>query len=610
MTPPSSVVWRVTALDELAAARTALARALVAAGTSTMDRLRLVSGMTSELRTRVDQAAAASETTLVTLEAVGSGSGAPADTLRLTLRRTLRPGAARPAQEPFWERTVVCGSPVTGLQQAASTESKQDLGGALLSADRDLAELVEHLDQQAELIRSHREELHHTNQGVLALHAELDTAAKEQRRLLSAERSAHRQAEEARRRLLFLTDASAALAASLSHDAIIDSLHELLVPAYARAIEVRLMDGKATPRRAGSGAGARAGAGAGAVGTDPALLRLPLTSGQTALGVLSLVPADDALDSDDITMLRELAHRAAVALDNALRYEHHRDTAETLQRALLPDLPEAEGTRLAARYVAATRGLNVGGDWYDAFTQPDGSITVVVGDVTGHGLRAAVMMGQLRTALRAHAIAGESPGVLLSRLHAFIHYLDQELYATAAVARLQPGEPVITWASAGHPPPLLRTPHEGVRVLEEKSGPMLGLPLQSAFLEHTAPFPADSTLLLYTDGLVERRADGIDPGIGRLVRAFGALNGPELSGDLDRAATVLLGAMLADSDGEDDTCLLLCHTPPLLAGDPLLGGHGHAGRPDPEGSRVNAQRTVHRESRAGGPNREQALGRC
>ncbi|WP_236652334.1 PP2C family protein-serine/threonine phosphatase [Streptacidiphilus neutrinimicus] len=532
--------------------RAALSHALAAAGTPTPERLRLLTEMTAHLGGALDQTAVHQ----VSVHPGPSGSGTTRSEQRLTVRC-----AAPSADRLAWERTVPCRDPQAGLLAAATGTAAGDLDAALVGAERDVAELLAHLDEQSELIRSHREELHHTNQGVLALHAELDTAAREQRRLLSAERAARAQAEEARRRLVFLTDTSAALAASLSHDAIITSLQDLLVPAYARAAEVWLPDdgellGGRRNRAAVTGPDA-------VTGREPAPLRLPLTARRTTIGVLSLVPVGEAFAADDITMLRELAHRTAVALDNALRYERHRDTAETLQRALLTDLPDTRAVRLAARYLPATRGLNIGGDWYDAFTLPDGSVTLVVGDVTGHGLRAAVMMGQLRTALRAYAVAGDGPGTLLAKLHAFIHHLDQELYATAVVARIQPGEPTVTWAAAGHPPPLLLGPGDHVRLLEEKSGPMLGLPLQRPFEEYTAPFPPGSTFLLYTDGLVERRAEGIDLGIDRLGRALAALDVSGLSDGLEDAADLLLTPMLADHEGEDDVCLLLCHAPQL-----------------------------------------------
>jgi serine phosphatase RsbU (regulator of sigma subunit) len=558
--PTTEATWSVASARDLAPVRAALSRALAAADTPTLESLRLLTAMTSHLSNGLERTAVFR----VSLHTGRSSSDTEEGGRHLTVRCTRQPANRAP-----WERAVTCRDPRAGLL-AAATGTPSELDAALVNMDRDVAELLARLDEQSELIHSHREELHHTNQGVLALHAELDTAAREQRRLLAAERAARAQAEEARRRLLFLTEASAALAASLSHDAIITSLHDLLVPAYARAAEVWLPeDGDVTgtqPDRAPVTSPATAHS------RGPAPLRLPLTARRTTIGVLSLVPAGDSFAADDLTMLRELAHRTAVALDNALRYERHRDTAETLQRALLTDLPETPAARLTARYLPATRGLNIGGDWYDAFTLPDGSVTLVVGDVTGHGLRAAVMMGQLRTALRAYAVAGDGVGGLLARLHQFIHHLDQEMYATAVVARIQPGEPTITWAAAGHPPPLLRSPEGHLRLLEEKSGPMLGLPLQRPFEEHTAPFAPGATFMLYTDGLVERRADGIDSGIDRLSRALAGIDVSALSDDLEHAADLLLAPMLADSEGEDDVCLLLCHAP-------ALPDQARAGRP-------------------------------
>jgi serine phosphatase RsbU (regulator of sigma subunit) len=258
-------------------------------------------------------------------------------------------------------------------------------------------------------------------------------------------------------------------------------------------------------------------------------------------------------------MLLELARRAGIALDNARQYEQHRHVAEALQRAQLTELPGTPGLSLAARYLPATHGLNIGGDWYDAFPQPDGSVLAVIGDVTGHGLRAAVIMGQLRTALRAYAVEGNGPARILTLLHRMLRHQQPELYATCAIARFTPGDPTVVWAAAGHPPAIARDPEGAVRVLEAKPGIMLGVPLPYEYEEHTVLLPAGSTLALYTDGLVERRAAGIDAGIDRLVRAVGALDAAELE-DLDAAAESLLKPMLHDSEHDDDVCLLLCRT--------------------------------------------------
>ncbi|WP_233443455.1 PP2C family protein-serine/threonine phosphatase, partial [Streptomyces stelliscabiei] len=289
------------------------------------------------------------------------------------------------------------------------------------------------------------------------------------------------------------------------------------------------------------------------------LLCVPLVTRGAPLGVLTLSPPNDQRwDAHDAVMLIELARRAGVALENARRFEHNRDIAETLQRALLTELPTTPGLRLAARYLPATRGLNIGGDWYDAFRQPDGSLITVIGDVTGHGLRAAVMMSQLRTALRAYAVDGKTPGQLLTRLHLFLHHLQPDLYATAVIARFHPSEPTLTWAAAGHPPPVLRSPDGRVRILDAKPGAMLGIPLHQEIPDHTVPLPPGSTLALYTDGLVERRAQGIDPGIERLATTLEGLPSATLDDDVAESADRLLEPLL-DDEHEDDVCLLLCH---------------------------------------------------
>ncbi|WP_395571848.1 PP2C family protein-serine/threonine phosphatase [Streptomyces sp. BK79] len=459
------------------------------------------------------------------------------------------------------------------------------LAEALVDADVDAGEVLRRLDELQELVRFHREEMHHTNQGVLALHAELDAAALRQRELLDAERQAHAQAENARRLLAFLVDASAAVSASLRPDDILRRLSGLLVPDHAAHVDAWFFDedhqgrgGRpAVPRPAAAVAAARTGrpqlAAArpsalpgiddlppSALAPDTAILSIPLTTPRPEVtGVLTLTAPGPAFDPDTCIMLVELARRAGVALEHARRYEQHEDTARALQRAQLTDLPATPGLLLAARYLPATRGLNIGGDWYDAFSQPDGSLLAVIGDVTGHGLDAAVLMGQLRTALRAYAVTGDGPAGILTRMHGMLRHQQPELYATAALARFTPGEPGITWASAGHPPPLVRLPDGTVRVLDAAPGPMLGVPVPHQYREHSAQLPPGSTLALYTDGLVERRTEGLDAGVGRLTQALRSLSAVAPAHDLDAAAEGLLKPLLHESERDDDVCLLLCH---------------------------------------------------
>ncbi|MGA5036880.1 PP2C family protein-serine/threonine phosphatase [Streptomyces capoamus] len=547
--------WTIASAADAARARAVLARLLADAEVPAFDRARFLGALGVRLRRGL--AAGGADLTVT----AGADGG-----LRVVL------GGPEP-----WEQALVCPAPVpappSGLDGAPLAE-------ALLDADTDADAVLARLAETEELLRFHREELHQTNQGVLALHAELEAAARAQRELLDGERAARAEAENARRLLTFLANASAVLHASLEHEDILRRLPELLVPEYARHVDVWVVGDDQSPpgeRAAAAVTAARTGRPqhaaphpgelpgvddlpASALSPDRPLLSLPLGS-RTVQGVLTLVAPGERFDPDTTVMLLELARRAGIALDNARQYEQHRDVAEALQRAQLTDLPATRGLDLAARYLPATHGLNIGGDWYDAFSQPDGSVLAVIGDVTGHGLRAAVIMGQLRTALRAYAVEGNGPARILTLLHRMLRHQQPELYATCAIARFTPGEPGVVWAAAGHPPAVVRGPRGEVRVLEDKPGIMLGVPVPYTYEEHTLELPAGSTLALYTDGLVERRSAGIDAGIDRLAQAMGTLGGADLV-DLDAAADALLKPMLHDSEHDDDICLLLCRTTP------------------------------------------------
>ncbi len=562
----------ITTVVDAARARIATARLAAAHGVPALERTRLTSALSAHLR----QCLTKGGTWRLTL----ATTAAPADEGLLHVEVTPARDAGLAAAQTPWRTTVRCPEAADPAGAAAVADDRVVLAEALLSADEDTALVLEKLGEQEDLVTFHREELHQTNQGVLALHAELDAAGRAQREAFAAERTARTEAESARRRLTFLADASAVLTASLNHHEIVRRLPDLLVPEYARSVDVWLFDDedrhRPAPHPAAAVLAARTGRPQYAAdhpgglpgvddqppsALDPArpLLCIPLPTRRAPLGVLTLSPPGGRWDPDDAVMLIELTRRASIAIDNARRFEHNRDIAETLQRALLTDLPTTPGLSLAARYLPATHGLNIGGDWYDAFRQPDGSLITVIGDVTGHGLHAAVMMSQLRTALRAYAVDGGSPGQLLTRLHTFLHHLQPDLYATAVIARFRPGDPTLTWAAAGHPPPVLRTPDGNVHTLDAKPGAMLGIPLRQEIADHTAPLAPGSTLALYTDGLVERRAQGIDPGIERLADALGAFGSAELDADLEGAADGILTPLLSDSERDDDVCLLLCH---------------------------------------------------
>ncbi|MFI0538404.1 PP2C family protein-serine/threonine phosphatase [Streptomyces sp. WSLK1-3] len=594
MTVPPDV-WKIASVADAARARAAVGRLAADGGTPVLERARFLTALTARLRDCVGGAGAWE----LRLHVRQSGLGQPG-----RLEVSLSPaGAGEPDTQ-----ALSCSLPHPPARASRRTASA--VPQALLCADEDTAAVLGLLDEQENLVRLHREELHHTNQGVLALHADLEAAARAQRELLEAERTARTAAERARRLLTFLGDASAAITSSLSHTAILRRLSDMLVPEYAERLDVWLFDEEeyeerpddehahrvrehsaaavaaartGRPQHAGAHPGALPGVDdlpPSALSPERPLLAIPLVA-QRLLGVLTLTAPGPRFDEDTSMMLVELARRVGVALEHAHRYQQSRNTAEALQRAQLTDLPTPPGLLLAARYLPATWGMNIGGDWYDAFLQPDGSLLAVIGDVTGHGLHAAVVMGQLRTALRAYAVENATPGEILTRLHRMLGHLQPELYATALIARFRPGEPEVVWASAGHPPAVVRTADGTVRVLDAKPGVMLGIPLPYVHKDQRADLPPGSSLVLYTDGLVERRGQGIDPGIGRLGRALEALGTPELEQDLDAAADALLKPLLYDSERDDDVCLLVCHTPATTAQERSRNPNSSPSAPEP-----------------------------
>lgn len=488
---------------------------------------------------------------------------------------------------PLLEATVAGGRGPDRTVTAPISGDAGDSGGEPGSAGA--TALLDIVIDQHDTLGWHRRELDQTNQGVLALHAELAETTERlreasdlQRRLLDAERTAHAVAEASRARLAFLAHASAALAESLDHEQILGRLHMIVVPRHASAMTVWLVrepgildafpreDEPARPhplveKAFASGRAQHATREPGeemVAGVDTTLdrqqiLAIPLISRGGTLGVLAAEPPSGSFAAEDVAVFTELARLTAVATDNALRYEHERDVAQLLQRAMLTRLPSGGRLELTARYLPAEAGLNVGGDWYDAFERPDGDMMAVVGDVTGHGLQAAALMGQLRTTLRAYAMDAGGPGEVLTRMHRLLSHLQPDDLATAVLAQVSP-DGLLRWANAGHPPPLIRAPDGTVTALEGHDF-LLGMPLEGAALREFGVRPeAGSIVLFYTDGLIERRGVPLGDCIDRLARAFGCA-----AGGLDAIADQVLAEMLRDSAREDDTCLLMFRaTPP------------------------------------------------
>ena len=261
---------------------------------------------------------------------------------------------------------------------------------------------------------------------------------------------------------------------------------------------------------------------AGRAGFGPSLI-VPVVSPvrHRALGAILLVNHPDRrpFTAAEEWTAAEVGRRAGLAVENSRLYREQRHVAEVLQRSLLTELPAIPGIELHARYLPAQHGAAVGGDWYDAFAQPDGSVMVAVGDVSGHDIEAAATMGQLRNLIRGDAYGrDEEPGALLSALDHALHGLRVPASATAVLARIRRSWSgcAVGFANAGHPPPLLLLPDGEVQVWWVPPEPLLGLPPREPRTTTHRYVPAGSTLVLYTDGLVEDREQLLDEGIGRL----------------------------------------------------------------------------------------------
>ncbi len=238
-------------------------------------------------------------------------------------------------------------------------------------------------------------------------------------------------------------------------------------------------------------------------------------------------------------------------------YEREHRIAETLQRSLLPErLPVIEGLTMSARYLPAGHGEAIGGDWYDAVELKDGRVAVVVGDVVGHGLRAAAAMGQLRNAFRAYALVGASPSEVMGRMNRLTIGAGDETIATALLLMLDRETGELTYTSAGHPPALVVGPN-GTRFLEDGRSMPVGAADAAVFREGTAVLEGGATLVLYTDGLVERRDIPLDRRLDELaeVAASGAL---ELEDLCDR----LLRRLLGEGERADDVALIAVRAEP------------------------------------------------
>ena len=258
------------------------------------------------------------------------------------------------------------------------------------------------------------------------------------------------------------------------------------------------------------------------VGLESVMI-VPLLARGRALGALTLVSSDPGrhYDEEDLELAADLARRAGLAIDNAMLYRREHEAAVILQRGLLPQsLPQVAGLEFAARYEPAAVGLEVGGDWYEVIARDDGTIGVVMGDIAGRGIHAAAVMGRVRPALRAYVLDGYDPVESLQRLHRLIREAEGAEMTTVFQLHFDPSGSRAEYVRAGHPPALLRLPDGRVTELAGDGSPPLGVFDEIEIHSRTVEIPPGSLLLLYTDGLIERRGEDLGMGLERLKELF------------------------------------------------------------------------------------------
>jgi sigma-B regulation protein RsbU (phosphoserine phosphatase) len=284
------------------------------------------------------------------------------------------------------------------------------------------------------------------------------------------------------------------------------------------------------------------------------MMGVPMVVSGRVIGVLhvgSLTPRQ--FTSTDVELLQLAADRAAAAVQS-INTQADRAAAESLQRSLLPSaLPEVEGAEMAARYVAGS-GV-VGGDWYDVFTLRSGELGVVMGDVAGSGLPAAVVMGRIRSALRAYALETLDPAEVLDRLDRKMQHFEPDALATVAYAVIEPALDRMHVSLAGHFPPLIAHPGRPAEEADIPPGAMIGLAPGQRRQASSVTIPPGALVCFYTDGLIERPREPLDDSLARLARAVTA-QPPET------AIVAVMAALVGNQPPRDDIAVLMLRRQP------------------------------------------------
>src|SRR3954468_15405750 len=292
--------------------------------------------------------------------------------------------------------------------------------------------------------------------------------------------------------------------------------------------------------------------GRGTVELDDGTLAVTLRAAGELLGAVAVGGANGATPvGQRAALIAHAAERAALIIRRALLLEREQHVASTLQHDLLPhSLPDLPGVSLAAHFRAGGHGIVVGGDWLDVFPLAGGRVGLVVGDVAGRGVAAAARMGQLRSVARAYALEGHSPAAFAQRLNVYPRAPRPGGPTTIFYAVIEPDRDRMSFVNAGHPPPLI-LPARGTPHLLEGVTPPLGVSDLPVHPETVVDFPPGTAIVLYPDGLVERRGEGVDSGLKRLLTAASASR-DGLEALRDRVVESCLGP----SSGDDDVTAL------------------------------------------------------
>ncbi|MFF5955068.1 SpoIIE family protein phosphatase [Streptomyces luteogriseus] len=288
----------------------------------------------------------------------------------------------------------------------------------------------------------------------------------------------------------------------------------------------------------------------------------PIRSTRAVLGALTLGRDENPAPFTpvDLPLIEDIARRAGLALDNARLYQRQRKVAETMQNHLLPQMPGVSGLQMTVRYLPAPDASQVGGDWYDAFPLSDASTALAIGDVVGHDLEAAAGMAQVRNMLRAYAWSQhEPPSRIVERLDEAIQHITDVDMATTIFARIEPAEDghwQLSWTNAGHPPPLLISRDGLAEYLTDGHGILLGTQTGTRRPDATTQLPPGSTLVLYTDGLIEAPRRTLDEGLDRLRQHAAALAHRPLASFTDQ-----LLRRVRPAGNDDDVAVLALRVP-------------------------------------------------